>query len=44
MHFFEKENAEAFFESNRSQWEEYVKNYKKKKLEDIFKQKGWKVK
>ena len=44
VHFFEKENAEAFFESNRSQWEEYVKNYKKKKLEDIFKEKGWKVK
>jgi HrpA-like RNA helicase len=44
VHFFEKENAEVFFESHRSQWEEYVKNYKKKKLEDIFKEKGWKVK
>jgi hypothetical protein len=44
VHFFEKENDEAFFESHRAQWEEYVKNYKKKKLEDIFKKKGWKVK
>ncbi|UCH96854.1 MAG: hypothetical protein JSV88_08380, partial [Candidatus Aminicenantes bacterium] len=44
VHFFEKENAQAFFEAHRAQWEAHVKNYKKKKLEDIFKQKGWKVK
>jgi hypothetical protein len=44
VHFFEKDEAEAFFETHRSQWEEYVKNYKKKKLENIFKEKGWKVK
>ena len=44
VHFFEKENADVFFESHRSQWEEYVRNYKKSKIEDIFKQKGWKVK
>lgn len=44
LHFFEKENAEAFFETHRAQWEEYVEKYKKSKIEDIFKKKGWKVK
>ncbi|NIM11471.1 MAG: hypothetical protein GTO45_37020 [Candidatus Aminicenantes bacterium] len=43
-HFFKKEDADVFFESTRSQWEAFVKAFKKKKLEDIFKQKGWKVK
>ena len=43
-HFFEKEEAETYFQSIRSQWEAFVKAFKKKKLEDIFKQKGWKVK
>ncbi len=43
-HFFEKENAQAFFDSTRSQWEEYIRQYKKSKIENIFKQKGWKVK
>jgi hypothetical protein len=44
VHFFEREEAVKFFESNLVQWEEYIKFYKKSKLEEIFKQKGWKVK
>ena len=44
VHFFEKDTADAFFESHRPQWEEYILNYKKKQLENIFKEKGWKVK
>jgi hypothetical protein len=44
VHFFENKDAGVYFESIRTQWEEYVRLYKKKKLEDIFKQKGWKVK
>jgi hypothetical protein len=43
-HFIKKEEAEVYFESIRTQWEDHVKEYKKRKLEDIFKQKGWKVK
>jgi hypothetical protein len=44
IHYFEKENAQTYFDAFRSQWEEYVRAYKKKKIENIFKQKGWKVK
>jgi len=43
-HLFDREEADAYFKSFRSTWEEYIKKYKKTKLEDIFKQKGWKVK
>ena len=43
-HFFEKENAQVFFDSTRSQWEAYIRQYKKNKIETIFKKKGWKVK
>jgi hypothetical protein len=43
VHYFEKENAESYFESIRSQWQEYYRLYKKSKIENIFKQKGWKV-
>ncbi len=44
VHYFEKDNAVAYFEAMRLQWEEFCRKYKKSKLEDIFKQKGWKVK
>jgi len=43
-YFLDEEEASAYFEAHRSQWEQYVKNYKKTKIENIFKQKGWKVK
>jgi len=44
IHFIDKEKAEIFFESHRPQWEEFLKNFKKRQLENIFKEKGWKVK
>jgi hypothetical protein len=43
VHYLDKEYAEAVFEAERSLWEEFVRKYKKTKLENIFKQKGWKV-
>lgn len=43
-YYFEEEEARVYFESFRSQWEEHIRNYKKTRLENIFKQKGWKVK
>ncbi|MCP4153916.1 MAG: hypothetical protein GY757_39685, partial [bacterium] len=43
VHFIEKENAGVYFESIRPQWEEYIRKYKKSKIDNIFKQKGWTV-
>lgn len=43
-YYFEKEDAQVYFDSFRSQWEEHIRCYKKSKLENIFKQKGWKIK
>lgn len=43
-YFLAADEAKAYHEERRSQWEEFIKNYKKTKLENIFKQKGWKVK
>ena len=43
-YYFEEEEARNYFDSFRLQWEEYIRNYKKSKLENMFKQKGWKVK
>ncbi|MCP5103619.1 MAG: ATP-dependent RNA helicase [bacterium] len=43
VHYFDKEEAEAYFKSIRPKWEAFIRNYKKAKIEDIFKQKGWKV-
>lgn len=43
IHFFHREEAEEYFETIKDKWELFVKRYKKKKLENIFKQKGWKV-
>jgi hypothetical protein len=43
VHYFEKEDAETYFQSIQTQWQEFCRLYKKSKLEDIFKQKGWKV-
>ncbi len=44
VHFFEKESAEEYFQSHRQAWETFIRNFKKSKIETIFKQKGWKVK
>jgi HrpA-like RNA helicase len=43
VHYPDKEYAEAIFEGERSEWEEFIRKYKRTKLENIFKQKGWKV-
>lgn len=43
VHYFEKEDAEVYFESINKEWDAFIQRYKKSKLEDIFKQKGWKV-
>ena len=43
-HFFEKGDAEQYFKSIERKWKEHLKNYKGKKIEDIFSKKGWKVK
>lgn len=43
-HYLKEEEAREYFDSFRAQWEEHIRNYKKSKLENIFKQKGWKVK
>lgn len=44
VHFFEKETAQAHFDSMKEQWQAAVERHKRRKLEDIFRQKGWKVK
>ena len=44
VHYFDKKEAETYFESIQVEWADYIRKYKKTKLEDIFKQKGWKVK
>lgn len=43
VHYFEKEEAETYFESIRQQWDVFCRQYKKNKIENIFKNKGWKV-
>jgi hypothetical protein len=43
-HYLSEEEAREYFDSFRPQWEEHIRTYKKSKLENIFKQKGWKVK
>jgi HrpA-like RNA helicase len=43
VHYFEKEEAETYFESIKPQWEAFCRQYKKNKIENIFKSKGWKV-
>ncbi|MCP4213966.1 MAG: hypothetical protein GY765_04875, partial [bacterium] len=43
VHYFHKEDAESYFEELRPQWETFVRNYKKSKIDNIFKQKGWTV-
>ena len=44
IHFFDREKAENYFNSIRCQWQEALRRNKKKKIENIFKEKGWKVK
>lgn len=43
-YFLDRESAEAWFIAIQAEWEQFIKNYKKSKLDNIFKQKGWKVK
>ena len=44
IHFPDLESAQTYYNPIHEAWLEYVKQYKKSKIEDIFKQKGWKVK
>ena len=44
IHFMDKDKAQAYYDSIRTELDSVVREFKKKKLEDIFKQKGWKVK
>ncbi len=44
IHFFEQETAQAHFDAIKDQWQAAVQHHKRRKLEDIFRQKGWKVK
>ncbi len=43
-YFLTEDEAKVYFDSRRLEWEQYIQNYKKAKIENIFKQKGWKVK
>lgn len=43
VHYFEKEEAEQYFDSIRDRWAQFCQQYKKNKIENIFKSKGWKV-
>ena len=44
IHFDNEPEALIYFEKVKEKWERYLRNYKKNKIEDIFKGKGWKVK
>ncbi len=44
IHFLDREKAENYFNSVRCQWQDALRKTKKKKIENIFKEKGWKVK
>ncbi len=44
IHFNDKEKASNYFEKVKDLWEKFLRNYKNSKIEDIFKEKGWKIK
>jgi hypothetical protein len=44
IHFMDRDKAEKYFTSIQPQWQDAVRQSKKKKIETIFKEKGWKVK
>jgi len=44
IHFQEEEKAVRYYEDNKKAWEDFLRNYKKNKIESIFKDKGWKIK
>ncbi len=43
-YFLDEDQARIYFEAHQAQWEQFIKDYKRKKLENIFRKKGWKVK
>ncbi len=43
-HYFEKRDAENYFRTIEKKWIGHLKNYKGRKIADIFNKKGWKVK
>jgi len=44
IHFNDEQKAIDNFEKTRAIWEQYLRDYKNSKIEDIFKGKGWKIK
>jgi hypothetical protein len=44
IHFFEEREAVSYVESIKTEWDRFLQEHKKQKIEDIFKKKGWKVK
>jgi hypothetical protein len=44
IHFMEKDQAQAYFDNIKPEWEVFLKKHKQQKIKTIFKQKGWKVK
>lgn len=43
-HYSQREEAEAAFALINNEWRDFCKRYKSRKIQDIFKSKGWKVK
>lgn len=44
IHFLEKDQAQAYFDKIKPEWEVFLKKHKQQKIKSIFKEKGWKVK
>ena len=44
IHFMEEDRARDYFESIRPAWEGFLRSHRKKQIDSIFKEKGWKVK
>jgi hypothetical protein len=44
MHFMEKESAEKYFNSIAVRWKNFIRDFKKNKLDSMFRDKGWIVK
>jgi hypothetical protein len=44
VHFADEKKAEKDFERIKDGWEDFIKKYKRGKIESIFEEKGWKVK
>jgi len=43
-YFLDEEEAKEYYSRHEQVWQKFIKNHKKRKIENIFKEKGWKVK